>query len=259
MTIISHKHKFIFVRPQKVASGSMLVSLASLCGDDDVCYLDPKEKAYRPEIDDDNFGTIQVPNNRIFADLTIAEGRINGHILPGDIQKKVGDGLWGEYFKFTVIRNPWDWFLSIYWWKRYKWLEGQIQPVRVTAPKASIYYARRHWQRMLRGNRAARPVSRELIEQALRGKWLEWNMTMWPRFYFMDGRPYADCYLRFESLQEDFDRMSQRLGLPGGVLPRTKSRVKPKGVDYRDYYTDWSRDYIGRQFREIVDTFGYSF
>ena len=259
MTIISHKHKFIFVRPHKVASGSILISLSSLCGDDDVFCIGPNEVEYRPDRDDDDFGVVQAWNNDIFADLTLKEGRRNGHILPGIIHKKVGDSVWNEYFKFTVVRNPWDWYMSFYWWNMYKFLEGKIEPVRATAPKASIYYIRRHWRRIVGRSRTVRPVNKEVVEQSLKGKWFEGTMAMWPRFYFMDGMPYADCYLRFEHLQGDFDRMRQRLGLPAGVLPRTKSRVRPKGVDYRDYYTDWSRDYIGRRFREIVDAFGYSF
>ena len=263
MTIVSHQHKFIFVRPNKVASSSILVSLWPLCRDGgaegDVFCIGASGAVYRPDRDDDYFGALQVRNNDIFADLTINEGRDNGHIAPEIIRKKVGDSIWSEYFKFTVIRNPWDWFISLYWWQWPSRLEGQIQPGRATALKASIYYVLRRWRQTRNRYHAGHTIDKESVERALRQGRFEAYLARWPRFYFMDGRPYADCYLRFENLQEDFDRMCHTLGLPAGVLPRTKSRVRPKGVDYRDYYTDWSRDYIGRRFREIVDAFGYSF
>lgn len=259
MTVISHQHKFIFVRPYKVAGTSISICLGNLCEGNDIFCLAPNDRAYCPGIDDDDFGAVAVLNEHIFANLKIKEGRVSGHISPWQIRRMVGGSLWGEYFKFTVIRNPWDWFISLYWWRRNRWLDRQVQSVRATAPKAPIYYARRHWRHTLDRYRAGQGISQESVERALRRKWFEEYMARWPRFYFLDGMPYADCYLRFEHLQEDFDRMCHRLGLPGGVLLRTKSRVRPKGVDYRDYYTDWSRDYIGRRFREIISNFGYSF
>ena len=261
MTVISHTHKFIFVRPYKVASRSILLSLSSWCGKDDVFRVGAYDVLYRPDTDDDAIGAVQFRNNdnAILGDLTINESWKNGHIPPGIIREKAGDRVWGEYFKFTVIRNPWDWFISLYWWRRSRWLEREIQPVRAMSPKAPIYYVSRHWRNRLNRYRAGQGIGKESVERALRRKWLEADLARWPRFYFMDGMPYADCYLRFEHLQGDFNRVCQRLGLPVRVLPRTNSRIRPKGVDYRDYYTDWSRDYIGRRFREIVDAFGYSF
>ena len=263
MTIVSHKHKFIFVRPMKVASSSILVSLWPLCGreaEGDVFCIRADRAVYRQDRDDDYFDAVEVRNNDIFADLTINEGRNNGHIAPEIIRKKVGDRIWCEYFKFTVIRNPWDWFISFLYWRQWhSRLKGQIRTGRVAAPKTPVYYALRHWRQTLNRYRAGHTIGKESVERALRRKGVVADMARWPRFYFLDGRPYADCYLRFEHLQEDFDRVCQQLGLPAGDLPRTKSRVRPKGIDYRDYYTDWSRDYIGRRFREIVDTFGYSF
>ena len=49
---------------------------------------------YRLDRNDDYFDAVEVRKNDIFADLTINEGRENGHIIPGIIRNKVGDRVW---------------------------------------------------------------------------------------------------------------------------------------------------------------------
>ena len=53
--------------------------------------------------------------------------------------------------------------------------------------------------------------------------------------------------------------MPAAAGFPASRLPRTKSKVRPRGEDYRDYYTDYSREYVGVECRRIMDAFGYRF
>ena len=80
--------------------------------------------------------------------------------------------------------------------------------------------------------------SKQDVERALRGDWFKGYMARYPDFYFLDGQPYADRYLRYESLQADYDETRQSLGLPPDALPKTKTKVRPKARDYRDYYTE---------------------
>lgn len=173
MTIISHRHKFIFVRPPKTASTSIIVSLAPLCGDDDVLYTDPFREGV--ELDWNNRYANLLRNAHIFDALTVAETRKPVHLLPGVIRKGVGDSVWNEYFKFTVVRNPWDWFISFYWWKMGDWREGGLLPVQVSSPKewpkAYYYYARRRWTQAWQRYQASRPVNKQAIERALKGNW----------------------------------------------------------------------------------------
>lgn len=261
MTIISHRHKFIFVRPPKTASTSIIVSLAPLCGDDDVFYTGPSgDEMY---LDLNNRYSSLLRNAHIFDDLTVAETRQTTHLLPGVIRKRVGDSVWNEYFKFTVVRNPWDWFVSLYWWKMDFWREVESLPVQVSSPKewpkAGYYYARRQWTQAWQRYQASKPVNKGAIERALKGNWFKERISMFPEFYFLDGRPYADCYIRFENLQPDFDAMRQSLRLPAEPLPKARASIRPQGSGYREYYTDWSREYIARKCGRVIDAFDYCF
>ena len=86
--IISHKHKYIFVKAQKVAGTSVQDALAKECG----------------------------PN-----DIVIGRGTDNGskyglneHSTPKAIKNFVGDDVFNAYRKIVIVRNPWDMFVSLY-------------------------------------------------------------------------------------------------------------------------------------------------
>jgi len=95
--IISHKHKFIFIKTHKTASSSVEVDLSSKCADTDVITtLDPVEKNHFPR----NF-----------------KGYKNHMTI-----KKIKDELkntkiFNSYFKFCVEREPVDKLLSYFYWK----------------------------------------------------------------------------------------------------------------------------------------------
>ncbi len=91
--IISHKHKFIFIKTVKTAGTSMEVFLSAHCGDDDV--VTPIQPPIEPH------------KARNF------EGFFN-HMPAYLVQEKVSADVWNSYYKFCVERNPWDKVISQY-------------------------------------------------------------------------------------------------------------------------------------------------
>jgi hypothetical protein len=91
--IISHKHRFIFVKTLKTAGTSIEVFLSRHCGPHDVLTpIVPHVEPHRPR------------NH---------EGYFN-HMPAAEIRDRVGAEVWNNYFKFCVERNPWDKTLSYY-------------------------------------------------------------------------------------------------------------------------------------------------
>jgi len=92
--IVSHKHKYIFIKCMKTAGTSIQATLAEHCGPNDI--ISP-------------IGNIEgfTPQNAVFPGC-------NAHMHPADIKSVVGDVVWGSYLKIICVRNPWD--LMVSWW-----------------------------------------------------------------------------------------------------------------------------------------------
>ena len=239
--IISHSRKFIFVCPRKVASTSVEIALSRSCSEDDVI------------IGDDLFC-----NGVLSSQNQAALPACSRHILPDNLRENIGAKVWDEYFKFTVVRNPWDLVVSYIHFKfgpdwenisRWNWYQYRhFHAVR-----------RRFYQRRARHD-FTRGRKRDSTELILRKGAFPYIYDI-PAFYVIDAqvRAYADYYIRFENLQRDYDKVCRVLQLPRQSLPKARTDTRSKDDDYRDYYTAWSRDYIAALCHEMIDAFGYRF
>jgi len=124
--IISHKHKFIFIKCRKTAGTSVEISLSKLCGLDDIIT---------PIMEDDEKirGDLGFPGAQNYhkpkSEWSYGERwrhfktgekpqRFYHHISAKEITKFVSKEVWNSYFKFTVERNPFDKVASFYFWRK---------------------------------------------------------------------------------------------------------------------------------------------
>jgi hypothetical protein len=71
------------------------------------------------------------------------------------------------------------------------------------------------------------------------------------------GRLVPDVLLRYETLQQDYAALCQRIGRTAAVLPVVNASERRR--DYRSYYDDESRALAEALFREDINRFGYQF
>ena len=222
--IISHKHKFIFIRPRKVAGTSVGIALGRSLGSSDVVLLAVPELQRRAGLDGDDFSTLRRQNDDTVGPLGV---RDLPHVLPQRLRDVLGKDVWESYLKFTIVRNPWDWFISLHmYWLCYIWDEVKVPGLRgLLRPLSSTLYPRgrafAQAQHLLRSGQL-----KESVELALRRGLYARQLAAMERFYFIDGCQYANCYLRFENLQDDFDGLCQRLGIEQSTLPRAKTELR---------------------------------
>jgi hypothetical protein len=89
--IISHRHRFIFIKTQKAAGTSIEVFLSGLCGEEDVVTpVFPRVPPHRAR------------NHQGFFN----------HMAAEEVSRAVAPEVWGGYLKICVERNPWDKTLS---------------------------------------------------------------------------------------------------------------------------------------------------
>jgi hypothetical protein len=132
-----------------------------------------------------------------------------------------------EAWKFTVVRNPWDKYVS--GWR----------------------YCKRTRHREFEDVVASPPTKEEN-----RHDWHHITRSQTECIVDTEGKLIVDFVCRFERLQEGFDTVCIRAGIPRVSLPvirGTRHRC------YCEYYNDRTRDIIAGRYRQDIETFGYSF
>lgn len=243
--IISHKHKFIFTKPRKVASTSIEVALSKFCGPDDIITENVSSK----DIDEDSYS--DYARNQ--------EGYFN-HMRAGRIKQKVGKKVWEKYFVFTVVRNPWDMVVSRYFWNQKnatpRKTPGQVLEELVKQPFNIDLYGK-----LINASR------RSLFGRELKSdddfrtfvlKKLPSNVSNSKYYFDWRGKPFNNYVIRYENLDEDFKTVCEKIGVPYEPLPSLKTKTRQK-KRYQDMYDDELREWVAKKFAKEIQAFGYKF
>ncbi|MCB0166337.1 MAG: sulfotransferase family 2 domain-containing protein [Anaerolineae bacterium] len=229
--IISHKHKFIFIKTKKTAGTSIEIALSKFCGDEDVItpitpadertrsrlgYRGPQN--YLPLISDDGSGdAVNAPGSRQ------KKCRFINHSGAKKIRRCIGEDEWNSYYKFCFERNPWDRFISLYYWR------CRSEP-RLT-------------------------ISAFLdtdIPLNLKRRGIN--------LYTIAGEIAVDRVCLYENLTKELENIRQRLGLPEKLeLPRAKAAFRTDRRSYREILNEEQAAKIGALFSQEIGLFNYEF
>lgn len=153
------------------------------------------------------------------------------HLLARQIRSEVGEDRFASYFKFAVVRNPFDRLVSQYCHTR----DRVDLRAFLRMPKDASFD--------------------EYLERIRARRHVQWE----PQCSFLfdeDGTLLVDFVGRFERLAEDAAEIFARLGLDGAALPHAnRSQRSP----YRDYYRDDLRRQVEEMYGEDLARLDYEF
>lgn len=234
--IVSHQHKFIFMKTMKTASSSMEIALSEILGPDDI--LTPARQDlgemrkrgtggqnYRLDHPD-------VPRIPLWRKLLRRPERYYHptvgyyeHMPAWRVRKYLGEEIWNSYYKFAFERNPWDRQVSFYHYKT----------------------------RALSAEKA--PNFEEFLTKGKRAQVSNWTN------YTIDDEVVMDFVGRYENLEEDFESAMNAIGMAGRIaLPQANvGNTKSAKPSYRDYYTNSSKELVAEWSAGEIKYFGYTF
>lgn len=207
--MISHTHKFIFIHVPKTGGTSVQNILKDYSSNKIIIYPSQAEsnKAHDSFI------------NRFEVQSEDPKFKISKHTMLNGYYKQ-----WKEeyddidnYFKFGIIRNPWDRAISYYFWfNRYNVNFDKKQFIDTLIPNCCCDF-----------------------------------------FHIISENIYKFDYLiRFETLQDNFNVVCDKIGIPPQQLPHAN---KTKHKHYTEYYDDETRQIVAEKYAKDINMFGYKF
>ena len=250
--IISHKHKFIFFRPTKVAGTSIELALSEHCG--------PKDISSGIKNLDTSFDEKQ------YSHTPLNEDGVYEHMFPEEIKSIIPEKVWKNYTKITIQRNPWDMVVSRWFWQRHRAKDTYDGENIALRDKVKQYIKKGPVtpQRVLRTVRHMnikynmdRALSNNDFESFVRHFPYYWTND---NYYFSkNGEIYFDVSLRFENLQEDYNSLCSQLGVESKTLPRAKTKPRKDRSHYSAHYNESTKAEIENTFKKQIKFFGYEF
>lgn len=223
--MISHHHRCIFIHIPKCAGTSIETALGHFDGHQGRGGQDHRTIRMLEPLD--------VPKI-----LTSKDNMLSVYRRQKDIMRKahnprnkytVTAEQYQQYFKFTIVRNPWARVFS--WYKN--------------ATRDKVH-------RQNAGISADIPFSEYLSRFA--GVGMLEPQTYWLKRF--NGNVELDYIGRFETLAQDYSNIAQTLGLSDTTLPH---KMQSRKEDYRQHYDDATAELVADRYAEEIALFDYSF
>ena len=148
------------------------------------------------------------------------------HITAKDLRNKLGSNRFNRFFKFAFVRNPWDWQVSLYTYM----LKNEKHPQHSLIKSMSSFEEYIEWR-----VNTDKHLQKEFVTDET-------------------GNIMVDFVGKYENLQSDFNKICVRLAISESLPHLNVSKVR----DYREYYTDKTKNLIFEHFKDDLELFSYS-
>lgn len=220
--LVSHRHKFIYTKTLKTGGTSVESYFERFCMPEGEWSQSHWRNEYVSEAGIIGFRGPNMPSNC----------RWWNHMPAELIRRGVGEKVWAEYFKFCVVRNPFDKVVSAFYFAR-RAANHPVELANLERERALF----EHW--LLQGTQL--PLDRNK--------------------YLIDGKFCLDDVVRYESLAADLERVCARLSIAWepDMLPNFKTGIRPNNARVEALYTDTAKKVVESVFAFELDYFGYTF
>lgn len=213
--MICHKNRCIFIHIPKTGGTSIE---ATICPRGNELYgFEDQHGNYIK-----NFNGVKMLTDNKTLKLTCLQ-----HLSAHQIKNRYNSNIWSDYYKFTVVRNPWDLIVS-----HYSYI---IQTNRLDILKRHDLNINCSFNDFVQ--KVNHPLQINYITDTA-------------------GELMVDHIYRFEDIQQSFDNICDKIGIPRQKLIH---KNKSKHKHYTEYYDDVTREIVAQKYVRDIEFFGYTF
>ena len=235
--LISHQKKFIFTKTKKTAGTSVESLFEPYC-------MEPGtwKKVHKTPERVSEYGIVGYRGG------AGDKAYWRNHLSAAIIRERIGERIWDEYFKFTVIRNPFDKLISGFHMLEARKANYSLgQKIKKSAKKF-----------LGRGHPIDLVVGETEVERFR--SWLCLGGSMDDRdTYMINDKVCLDYFIRFEDLANGVEHVFEHLGMNSSEyqLPKFKSGCRKSRMPIKDYYDEETEAIVRERFGWELSYFGY--
>jgi chondroitin 4-sulfotransferase 11 len=163
------------------------------------------------------------------------------HLTANEIKNKLGKSEYNKYYKFSFVRNPFSRCVSEYFWWR-----GVGKKNKYGRKKCETSFTQ--W--------VHEDLPSLIIENQSIDRLIKHNIEQHKFILDANNDKIVNFVGRFEKLQEDFNIVCDKIGIPRQKLPHTN---QTKCSHYTEHYNDETKKIIEDYYARDIEYFDYKF
>ena len=188
-------------------------------------------------------------------------------ILIDTVNRKWDGGFSSEpaynnHFKFSFVRNPWDRIVSSYsmfnsfrrpsWFARMNFLD--FLKLSLDCKEIRQIEKKLNWKREFKSEEEKEDIRKQHI-YSIQNHCATY-LNPFSQLFDQNKNQIVDFIGRFENLQDDFDTICDKIGIPRQKVPHAN---ETDHKHYTEYYDGETRIIIEEKFAKDIEYFGYKF
>lgn len=214
--LVSHRKKFIFTKTVKTAGTSVESYFEKYCMPEGEWVESGPREEYVSETGIIGYRGAKKPGKTW-----------QGHMSAQRIRDLIGPETWQDYFKFTVVRNPFDKLVSGY----YLFVRQKV--IAIDEGLSDIENFRR---------------------------WIQGGGVINDRDkYLIDGEECVDYFIRYEKLQEGIEEVCNRLSISydPSSIPEFKKGIRSHEFTISEFYDEKTARMVEDKYAWEMERFAY--
>lgn len=236
--LVSHRYKFIYTKTIKTAGTSVESYFEKYCFPEGEWTFSHGRDEYLSESGIVGFRGRDAMSRKWYS-----------HMDAATLKGYVGEEIWDSYFKFCVVRNPFDKLVSAFHYfenkdesRRTAFLRSILEIVRASYARNTLEQYRRH--KLIRNFRNW--VSTEEIPKD-------------QKMFLIDGNVCVDDFIQYENLENGICDVCDKVGVPFEPerIPRLKQGRRSFDLKISDYYDQSTIARVKDVYNFEIERFGY--